>query len=135
NVHYVVTKTAAVRPATGNNAIAKAWLNLADQSVTTKNAQPRKSRIIRVGTLLGPIAGQAAAICGQINLNQIRNKNPCDVSPARLYVGQLTIEDDLVDQSCQFGSYCISAEQLVVRLGTGTAVAVLIGDSNQSLVE
>src|SRR6266481_4883298 len=35
----------------------------------------------------------------------------------------------------EFGSHRVFAEQLVVRLGTGTAVAILIGDSNQALVE
>ena len=94
DVHYVVAKTATIRPAPGNNAIAKAWLNLADQSVAAENAQPGKSRVIRVGPLLSPIAGQAAGICGQINFDQIRNKNSCDVSPACLDVGQLAIEDE-----------------------------------------
>ena len=60
DVHYIVAKTATIRPAPGNNAIAKARLNLADQSVAGENAQPRKSRVIRVWTLLGPVAGQAA---------------------------------------------------------------------------
>ena len=35
----------------------------------------------------------------------------------------------------EFGSHRVFAEQFVVRLGTGTAVAILIGDSNQALVE
>ena len=35
----------------------------------------------------------------------------------------------------QFGSHRVLAEQVVIRLGTGTAVAILIGDSNQALVE
>src|SRR5512133_2012695 len=35
----------------------------------------------------------------------------------------------------EFGSRRVFAEQLVVRLGTGTAVAILIGDSNQALIE
>ena len=56
-VHYVVAKTATIRPAPGNNAIAKARLNLADQSVAAENAQPGKSRVIRVGTLLSSVAG------------------------------------------------------------------------------
>src|SRR5262245_30359502 len=38
DVHYVVAKTAAIRPATWNNAIAKARLNLADQGVVSKDA-------------------------------------------------------------------------------------------------
>src|SRR6476660_1345206 len=135
DVHYIVAKTATIRPTPGNNAIAKARLNLADQSVVAENAQPRKSRVIRVGTLLSPIAGQATGICRQINFDQIGNKDPCDVSAACLDVGQLTIEDDLVDQSCQFGSYRILAKQVVIGLRTGAAVAILIGDSNQALVE
>ena len=40
DVHYIVAKTAAIRPAPGNDAIAKAGLNLADQSVATEEAQP-----------------------------------------------------------------------------------------------
>src|SRR5262245_48291322 len=86
DVHYVVPKTATIRPAPGNDAIAKAWLNLADQSVAAENAQPRKSRIIGVGTLLGTIAGEPAGICGQINFNQIRNENSRYVSPPCLDV-------------------------------------------------
>src|SRR5262249_46113960 len=86
NVHYVVTKTATIGPAPGNNAIAKAGLYLADQSVTTENTQAGKSRIVRIGTLLRPIAGQAAGICGQINFDQIRNKDSRDVSSACLDV-------------------------------------------------
>src|SRR5262245_22065524 len=82
DVHYVVAKTATIRPAPGNDAIAKAWLNLADQCVATENAQPGKSRVIRVWTLLSPIAGQAAGICGQIYFDQIRNKDSRDVSSA-----------------------------------------------------
>jgi hypothetical protein len=39
DVHYIVAKAAAIRPAARNNAIAKAWLNLADQSVAAKDAQ------------------------------------------------------------------------------------------------
>src|SRR6266496_6533744 len=35
----------------------------------------------------------------------------------------------------EFGSHRVFAEQLVIRLRTGTAVAILIGDSNQALVE
>src|SRR5262249_31708356 len=54
DVHYIVAKTAAVRPAAGNNAIAKAGLNLADQTVAAKDAQAGKARVIRVGTLLSP---------------------------------------------------------------------------------
>jgi hypothetical protein len=42
DVHYIVAKTAAIRPAPGNNAIAKARLNLADQSVAAKDAQREK---------------------------------------------------------------------------------------------
>src|SRR5262245_64166024 len=64
NVDYIVAKTATVWPAPGNNAIAKAWLNLADESVGAKNAQPGKSRVVRVRSLLGPIAGKAAGIRG-----------------------------------------------------------------------
>src|SRR6266498_2720122 len=55
DVHYIVAKTATIRPAPGNNAIAKAWLNLADQSVAAENAQPRKSGIIRVGPCWVPL--------------------------------------------------------------------------------
>ena len=36
---------------------------------------------------------------------------------------------------CQFGSYRVFAEQLVIRLRAGSAVAILIGDGNQALVE
>src|SRR5262245_6687096 len=64
DVHYIVAKTAAVRPAPGDNAAAKARLNLADQSVATENAQPRKSRVIRVGPLLTTISRQTAGIRG-----------------------------------------------------------------------
>ena len=95
DVHYIVAKTAAVRPATWNNAIAKARLNLADQSVASKDAQAREARVIWIGPLLSPIAGQAAGICGQINFNQIRNENSRDVSPACLDVRQLAVEDNL----------------------------------------
>src|SRR5215831_3834159 len=69
DVDNVIAKTATIRPTPGNNSIAKAWLNLADQSVTAENAQPRKSGIIRVGPLLSAIAGQAAGICGQIDFD------------------------------------------------------------------
>ena len=40
-----------------------------------------------------------------------------------------------VDQVRQFGSHRVLAEQLVIRLGAGSAVAILIGDGNQALVE
>jgi hypothetical protein len=49
DVHYIVAKTAAVRPAAWNNAIAKARLNLADQSVAAKDAQPREARSSGLG--------------------------------------------------------------------------------------
>ncbi len=52
DVHYIVAKTATVWPAAGNNAIAKARLDLADQSVAAKDAQAGEARVIRVGTLL-----------------------------------------------------------------------------------
>src|SRR5262249_33691629 len=39
DIHYIVAKTAAVWPAARNNAVAKARLNLADQSVAAKDAQ------------------------------------------------------------------------------------------------
>ena len=87
DVHYIVAKTATIRPATWNNAIAKARLNLADQSVAAKDAEAREAGVIRIGTLLRPIAGQTAPICGQIDLNQVRNENSRDVSPACLDVG------------------------------------------------
>src|SRR6476646_2148024 len=35
----------------------------------------------------------------------------------------------------EFGSHRVFAEQLVIRLRTRSAVAILIGDSNQALVE
>src|SRR5262245_14849968 len=63
DVDNVIAKTATIRPASGNNSIAKTWLNLADQSVTAENAQPRKSRVIRVWTLLSPIPGESTWIC------------------------------------------------------------------------
>ena len=135
DVHYIVAKTAAIRPAAGNNAIAKARLNLADQSVAAKDAQAGEARVIWIDTLLSPVAGQPAAICRQINFNQIGNKNSRDVSPACLDVRQRAIEDNLVDQPRQFGRHRISAEQRIINLGTGTAVAVLIGDGDQTLVE
>src|SRR4029077_16255139 len=96
---------------------------------------PGKSRVIRVGTLLSPIAGQATGICGQINFDQIRNKNSRDVSPACLDVGQLAIKKNNVNQMREFRRHRVFAEQLVVRVGTGTAVAILVSDSNQALVE
>src|SRR4029077_14324944 len=135
DVHYIVAKTATIRPTPGNNAIAKARLNLADQSVVAENAQPRKSRVIRVGTLLSPIAGQATGICRQINFDQIGNKDPCDVSSACLDVGQLAIENNDVNQVREFGSHRVPAEQLVVKHGAGSAVTILISDGNQTLVE
>src|SRR4026207_1612710 len=35
----------------------------------------------------------------------------------------------------EFGSHRVPAEQFVVGLGTGSAVAILIGNGNQTLVE
>jgi hypothetical protein len=110
-------------------------LNLADQSVAAKDAQPGEARVIRVRTLLSPVAGQPAAICRQVNFNQIRNKNSRDVSPACFDVRQRAIEDNLVDQPGQFGRHRVCAEQRIINLGAGTAVAVLIGNGNQPLVE
>src|SRR5262249_367585 len=135
DVHDIVTKTAAIRPAAGNNAIAESRLNLADQSVAAEDAQPRETGIIRVRALRGPVTCQPAWICGQIDLNQIGNKNSRDVSPACLHIRQLTTKDDDVNQVREFRCHRICAEQLVVRLGAGSAVAVLIGDGNQALVE
>src|SRR5437762_6180234 len=80
DVHDIVAKTATVWPAAGNNAIAKAGLNLADQSVAAEDAQAGEAGIIRVGTLLSPIACQPARVRGQINFNQIGNKNSRDIS-------------------------------------------------------
>jgi hypothetical protein len=84
---------------------------------------------------LGSISGEAAAIGRQINLDHIGNKNSRDISPTCLDVRQLAIEDNLVNQSRQFWSLRVSAEQLAIRLGAGTAVTVLIGNGNQTLVE
>src|SRR5437867_7244032 len=64
DVHYIVAKTAAVRPAARNNAVAKARLNLADQGVVAKHAQPRAAGVIRVGTLSGPLAGRRGGSWG-----------------------------------------------------------------------
>src|SRR6266567_6784593 len=52
DVHYTVAKTATVWPAAGNNAVAKARLDLADQSVAAKDAQAGEARVIRIGALL-----------------------------------------------------------------------------------
>src|SRR5262245_22691064 len=60
DVHYIVTKTAAIRPAAGNNAIAESRLNSADQSVAAEDAQPRETGIIRVRALRGPVTCQPA---------------------------------------------------------------------------
>src|SRR5438132_1221233 len=135
DVHYIVAKTATVWPAAGNNAIAKARLDLADQSVAAKDAQAGEARVIRVGTLLSAIACQPARVGGQINFNQIGNKNSRDVSPTCLNVRQRAIEDNYVDQVRQFGSYRVSSEQRIINLGAGAAVAILIGDGDQTLVE
>src|SRR5206468_5197122 len=43
DVHYIVAKTAAIRPPARNNTIAKARLDLAYQSVTAKDAQAGKA--------------------------------------------------------------------------------------------
>src|SRR5215468_8602094 len=47
-----------------HNAVAKAWLNLADQSVSAENAQSGKSRVIRIRPLLSPVTSKTAGICG-----------------------------------------------------------------------
>src|SRR5262249_32589215 len=78
DIHHVVAKTATIRPAPGNNSIAKAWLNLADQSIAAKYAQAGEARVIGVGTLLSSVTGQATGICGQINFDQIRNEDSSD---------------------------------------------------------
>ena len=135
DVHYIVAKAAAVWPAAGNNAIAKAGLNLADQRVAAKDAQAGEARVIRVGTLLSPVTGQATGICRQIDFNQIGNENSCDVSPACLNIRQRAAVDYNVNQVRELGSHRVSAEQLVIRLGGGSAIAILIGDGNQTLVE
>src|SRR5262245_40249123 len=64
DVHYVVAEAPAIRPTTGNNAIPKARLNLADQGVISKDAQPGEAGIIRIRTLLSSISRQPAGICG-----------------------------------------------------------------------
>src|SRR4029453_13454959 len=56
-------------------------------------------------------------------------------SAACIDIRQLAIEDNLVDQSRQFGSYRVLAEQVVIRLGAGSAIAVLIGNGDQALVK
>src|SRR5215471_13099021 len=55
DVHHIVAKTATIRPAAGNNSIAKARLNLADQSVIAKDAQAGEARVVRVGPLLSSV--------------------------------------------------------------------------------
>src|SRR5438034_8942799 len=94
DVHYIVAKTATVWPAAGNNAIAKARLDLADQSVAAKDTQAGETRVIRVGTLLRAIACKPARVGGQINLNQSGTNNSCDDSPACLHVRQRSLEDN-----------------------------------------
>src|SRR5262249_172631 len=95
----------------------------------------REAGVIWIGPLLSSVAGQAAGICGQINFNQIRNENSRNVSPPCLDVRQLAIEDNLVDQSRQFWSLRVLAEQRIIRLGARAAVAILVGGSNQTLVK
>src|SRR5262249_45322250 len=56
-------------------------------------------------------------------------------SPTCLDVGQLAAEDYYVNQVREFGSHRVTAEQLVIRLRAGSAIAILIGDGNQALVE
>src|SRR5262249_12826223 len=61
--------------------------------------------------------------------------NSRDISPACLHIRQLAPEENNVNQMREFGSLRVSAEQIVIRLRAGTAVAILIGDGNQALVE
>ena len=68
DVHYIVAKTAAIRPAAWNNAIAKARLNLADQSVAAEDAQAGEARVIGIAL---PVESRCRPAGSALSTNQL----------------------------------------------------------------
>src|SRR5438477_11934282 len=105
DVHHIVSKAAAIWPAAGHNTSTEAGLNCACQRVAAKDAQAREAWIVRISSALRAIARQPTGAGGQIHLDQIGDKDSCDVSAVLLDRGQRAAEENHVDKMRQYGRY------------------------------
>ena len=48
DIDNVVSEPPAIRPSSGNDAVAEAGLDLADEHIAAEDAQPREARVVRV---------------------------------------------------------------------------------------
>src|SRR6185369_2426069 len=135
DVQDVVSKAPAIGPTARNEPAVFEWiLNAALQHVPAKDTEPRIVGVVGIGWVAGTTTGEARFRRRQIDLDQIRNVDACDVRAIR-FRSNGRIEHKQVYQVSQLWRFRILPEQLAVAGRTCAAVQILVCKRHQSLVE